>query len=59
MSGELIQLDEWRPHVVVVCTCGDPHVVPVLYFERYAAGDVDPLPECVMRAIVADWLDGL
>jgi hypothetical protein len=45
------------PHLVISTLDGNAHVYPVLYFEKFIAGEdveVDPI---VMRTIVLDWLN--
>lgn len=57
MSARIVDLDANRPHYSIACDCG-VHVVPELYLERLADGsDVEPLPDCLLRSIVAGWLD--
>jgi len=63
MSDEVIELDSYRPHYVFSCQCeGENHgvaVVPDAWLQGIARGDptVAPLPPCLLRIIVGEWLD--
>lgn len=58
--GELIELDEHRPHVVVVSERSSTvYVAPTIWLERWASGadDVEAPPDDMLRALVLDWLE--
>lgn len=62
MLNNLVQLDEFRPHIDIF-TPGKVHTYPLAYFFDVAAGKrkMTQLPECdeILQQIIKMWLDYL
>lgn len=60
MSADVVELDAYRPHATVSCDAGHVHVLPLAYLRDVAGGAraVAPLPPCVARRILTEWLAG-
>lgn len=56
--GEVVELADRRPHLNLECRAGHVHVLPISYLLKVAEGDeaMEPLPECVRRRVLVEWL---
>lgn len=63
MGGNVVELDEYRPHLVLSTLDGNAHCMPVSLIEDWITGrqrivDADDW-EIVMRSVLKEWLQGL
>lgn len=56
--GDVVDMEDYRPHYVLSCDRAHVHVAPIAHLLDVAAGrpDVEPLPDCVVRRIIVEWL---
>lgn len=56
--GQLVELDDHRPHLTMACDAGHVHVLPVALVLDIAHADqpIDHLPDCLYRKILGEWL---
>lgn len=57
MSGEVIDVADFRPHLCVMTADGDAHVIPAKLVTDVTAGfkPVNILGDAVLRQIVEEW----
>lgn len=53
--GKVSNIDEFRPHVTVMTSDKNVHVIPVSLIEDWGKGLYTPPPE-IMEVIIRDWL---
>jgi hypothetical protein len=59
-GAQIVELDEYRPHLVLECGEGHQHVFPLAWVHDLIAGKaVDPLEPCMQRTVLREWLDGV
>jgi hypothetical protein len=55
--GNVVDLDEYRPHITLSCNDGHIHVIPVHLLDKIAAGEpLALLPKCAIRALLYDYV---
>lgn len=53
--ADVVDLEAWRPHLVLACDEGHAHVLPVALALDWAAGIREP-DACCVRRIIVEWL---
>lgn len=60
-KGDIVELDDYRPHFCIPTDDGNVHVVPVLLVENWVHKRIDiaddPETKAVLRAIIKEWLE--